>query len=365
MARGQVRSGRSAAGDPWAGPPDGPDARAVVVVGLGPVAAGVAAWLSAHGTRPVRALEEVPSGTSAAETALAGAGSLVLVAHRGDLVASWALPAARRRADGVEHVERALAAAQAARLAHVVVVTSAMVYGAEPQRELISDDAAVMAPAGGLPEGLVGDLLAIEELLGRAGWRGSPRLTVLRPAPMVGPGLDTIMTRHFEAPRLLAVRGVERPWQFVHVDDVAAGLALVLDLELTGPLTVGVPDALPAHEVEAASGLRRIELAAVTAFGTAERLHRVGALPAPSSELAYAVYPWTVASDRLIAAGWEPQRSNSECLDVLLEGVQGRITLAGRRVGAWDAAALGAAGAAVALVGTAAVWRQARSRRRG
>ena len=78
--------------------------------------------------------------------------------------------------------------------------------------------------------------------------------------------------------------------------------------------------------------MRRVELAAATAFGTAERLHRVGVLPAPASELAFVVYPWTVAADRLRAAGWEPRWSSAACLDVLLEGVQGRLPWP---VGAW------------------------------
>lgn len=363
MARGQVRSGRRGAGDPQDGLPDGADPREVLVVGPGPVAAGIGAWFSADGRRPVRVLDDLPS--SAPETTLADVGALVVVPHRGDLAASWAIPPARRRAEVVALVERALAAAKASRVAHVVVVTSAMVHGAAPDQAVITDDAPVISPAGGLPEGVVGDLLAAEAVLARFARRNPGLVSVLRPAALVGPGIDTIMTRHFEAPRLLAVRGVPRPWQFVHVDDVAAAIALVLDARLAGPFTVGVPGPLSAAEVEAAAGLRRIELAAATAFGTAERLHRVGALPAPSSELAYAVYPWTVDAGGLLAAGWEPQRSSSECLDVLLEGVQGRLALAGRRVGARDAAALGAAGAAVALIGTAAVWRRARTSRRG
>lgn len=363
MARGQVRSGRRGARDPQGADAGGADPREIVVVGPGSVAAGIGAWLSADAAMPVRVLDDLPS--SGTEAALADVGSLVVVAHRGDLAASWAVPPARRRAEVVALVERALAAARSARVSHVVVVTSAMVHGAAPDRPVITDDDPVMPLPGGLPEGVVGDLLAVEEVLARSSRRGAPMVTVLRPAALVGPGIDTIMTRHFEAPRLLAVRGVARPWQFVHVDDLAAAVALVLDARLAGPFTVGVPGPLPAHDVEAAAGLRRIELAAATAFGTAERLHRVGALPAPSSELAYAVYPWTVDSGGLLAAGWEPQRSSSECLDVLLEGVQGRIALAGRRVGARDAAALGAAGAAVALIGTAAVWRRARTSRRG
>jgi UDP-glucose 4-epimerase len=360
MARGKVRSGRS---DGRALRSEGPAGLDLVVVGPGPVAAGIGAWFSAQGARGVRMLDGLPGREP--EAALAGSGAAVLVAERGDLAASWALPAALRRTEGVDQAGRVLDAARASGVGHVVVVSSAMVYGAAPHRGVIDDDAPVMAPEGGPPEGLVGDLLAIEEVLGRAARRRAPRLTVLRPAPVVGPGVDTIITRHFEALRLLAVRGVERPWQFLHVDDLAAAVALVLDAGLTGPLTAGATDTLSPRDVEVASGLRHIELAAATAFGTAERLHRVGALQAPSSELAYAVYPWTVASDGLLAAGWEPRWSTAQCLDVLLEGVQGRIALAGRRVGARDAAALGAAGAAVALIGTAAIWRQARTRRRG
>ncbi|MGV8979004.1 MAG: NAD-dependent epimerase/dehydratase family protein [Cellulomonas sp.] len=363
MARGQVRSGRREAQDASTALPGSADTREVVVVGPGSVAAGIGAWFSVDGERPVRVLDDLPPDSP--EAALADVGSLVVVPHRGDLAASWALPADRRRAEVVERVQRALAAARTAGVPHVVVVTSAMVHGAAPDRSVITDDAPVMSPAGGIPEGVVGDLLAVEQLLARFARRGRPRVTVLRPAALVGPGIDTIMTRHFEAPRLLAVRGIARDWQFVHVDDLAAAVALVLDADLVGPFTVGVPGPMSAHDVETAAGLRRIELAAATAFGTAERLHRVGALPAPSSELAYAVYPWTVEAGGLLAAGWEPQRSSSECLDVLLEGVQGRITLAGRRVGARDAAALGAAGAAVALIGTAALWRRARTSRRG
>ena len=121
---------------------------------------------------------------------------------------------------------------------------------------------------------------------------------------------------------------------------------------------------LSAADVERLSGMRRIELAAVTAFGTAERLHRVGVLPVPASELAYAVYPWTVDPERLRAAGWVAEHDAEECLRVLLEGVRGRVALAGRQVEGRDIA-LGAASAAVALLGTAAVWRQARQRRYG
>ena len=169
-------------------------------------------------------------------------------------------------------------------------------------------------------------------------------------------------TRHFEAPRLLAVRGVETVWQFCHVEDVGTAAALAVEHRLQGPLTVGTTVPLSAEEVEKVSGMRRVEIPPGLAFGTAERLHRVGVLPMPAGDLAYVVHPWVVSSARLRELGWSPRHDGQECLAVLLEGVRGRHALVGRRVDRRDAA-LGAAGAAVALVGTAAVLRQARSRR--
>ena len=338
----QVRSGRS-----------GVD---VVVVGSGPVATALAARLPGR----TRTVAEVPAVDPA--SALAGARVVVLVAHDGLMLATGRGPDAH--APAVAHTQRVLAAAREVRADHVVVISSALVHGAWAGRPVIHDGDPLLRGKDAPDEGLVGHLLAVEAVVARAARRRSPLLTVLRPAALVGTGVDTFVTRHFEAPRLLVLRGVEREWQFVHLADVAAAVELVLERGLTGPLTLGAPDVLGAAQVQAAAGMRTVALAPATAFGTAERLHRVGVLPAPAAELSYVVYPWTVASDGLTAAGFTPRWSSAACLDVLLEVVQGRVAVAGRRVGTRDAAALGAAGAAVALVGTAAIWRQARGRRR-
>lgn len=355
----QVRSGRTrddVAGTTAKRAPTSDVARLeALVVGVGPVAAAIAAaW-----DGPVRRADEVPLLEPGA--VVEGADVVVLVTYPGDLTAS---ARGSDHADVVAHTQRVLAAARATGVRHVVAVTSAVVHGAWAGRPTIHDDEPVLSGAAAPRDGIVGHLLAAEAVLARGVGRRGPLLTVLRPAAVVGGGADTFVTRHFEAPRLLTVRGAVREWQFVHVDDVASAALFVVQHGLTGTLTVGAPDLLSPEEVERAAGMRHVELAAATAFGTAERLHRVGVLPAPASELAYVVYPWTVAADALTAAGWTPRWSSADCLRVLLEGVQGRLAVAGRRLGSRDAAAIGAAGAAVAVIGTAAVWRQARGRRR-
>ena len=293
---------------------------------------------------------------------LADVDVVVHVAAAADLEAALAVPTAERRARAVRTAQAVFTAAAAAGVSRVVAVTSAMVYGADPDNPIpLAEDAPLRAVGD---TGLVGDMLEVEQLLERVP-RVHPgvRTAVLRPAALVGPGVDTVTTRHFEAPRLLTISDGPTVWQFCHVDDLAEAVATAVVADLDGPLTVGCEGVLSEQSVERLSGMRRLELPLALARGTAERLHRVGVLPMPPEDLAYTAFPWVVASTRLREAGWAPRYDNETCLGVLLEQVRGRHALAARRVDRKEAA-LGAAGAAVALVGTAAAWRQARVRRR-
>lgn len=269
---------------------------------------------------------------------------------------------AGRSTRNVRGTQTVLTAAAASGVRRVVLCTSAMVYGALPDNPVpLSED----APLRALPDtSLVGDLLEIERLAEQAR-RTHPGLdvTVARPAAVVGPGVDSVLTRHFEAPRLLVLRGSRPRWQFCHVDDLASGLELCALGVVKGVITVGCEGWMEQEEVEQLTGLRRIELPSSLAFATAERLHRLGVIPAPASDLQYVVHPWVVPSTRLREAGWRPVYDNPTTLGVLLEQVQGHHAVAARRLGRRDAT-IGAAGAAVAVAGTAALVRHARKKRR-
>ncbi|MFP5333868.1 MAG: NAD-dependent epimerase/dehydratase family protein [Actinomycetes bacterium] len=294
--------------------------------------------------------------------ALEGVDVVVHVACPTDLEAALAEPPLTRRARVVRSAQAVFTAAAAVGARRLVTVTSAMVYGAVPDQPVPLPEGAPPRAVG--DSGLVGDMLEVEELVARVpGAHPSLRTTVVRPAALVGEGVDTVITRHFEAPRLLAASDVPTLWQFCHVDDLGEAVATAVERELDGVLTVGCEGVLTQQAVEHISGMRRLELPVALALGTAQRLHRARVLPMPPEDLAYVVYPWVVPSTRLREAGWRPRYDNETCLGVLLEEVRGRHAVAGRRVDRKDAA-LGAAGAAVALVGTAAAWRQARSRRR-
>jgi len=290
---------------------------------------------------------------------LAGADAVV------HLAVDWSLqtPPAERSALNVRGTQTVVTAAAAAGIPRVVLVTSAAVYGAlEDNPTPLAEDAPLQAP----PEGIVADLLEIERVADDAR-RVHPGLTVtvVRPAALVGPGVDTILTRHFASPRLLCIKDTAPTWQFCHVEDLASALVVAALGGVSGAVTVGCDGYLDQQRLEDLSGMKRVEVPATLAWATAERLHRVGVTPAPASELAYVMHPLVVPSTALRAAGWRPEHDNESCLQAVLDEVRGEVSVAGRRLGRRDATVAGAsaAGATVAVLGAAAFVRAARRAR--
>jgi nucleoside-diphosphate-sugar epimerase len=266
-----------------------------------------------------------------------------------------------RRAFNVRGAQTVLTAAAAGRVGRAVLVTSAMVYGARPDNPVPLEESA--PPAADLDGSVVGDLLEIEQLARRSA-AAHPGLdvTVVRPAALVGDGIETAVTRHFEAPRLLTVKGTRPRWQFCHVDDLVSALELTAAGELTGRFAVGCEGWLEQEDVEEISGLRRLELPSGLTFGAVQRLHRAGLTPVPVVDLNFIVYPWVVDCRALRDAGWRPQHGNAEAFRILLDQRSSRLAVAGRRLARKDTAAVAAG--TVAVVGTAAIVRAARRRRR-
>jgi nucleoside-diphosphate-sugar epimerase len=276
-------------------------------------------------------------------------------------------PTEQRRAINVRGTEVLIEAAVAAGVQRIVLLTSAMVYGALATNAVpLDEDApAVTEP----PDGLVGDWVAMEQAAcSRTSEEGAPELTVVRPASLVGPLSDALMPGLFEAVRLFGVRDARCHWQFCHVDDLLDALVAAALGRVTASVTVGCEGWLSRDEVEVISGMRSVVVRSAVAFASADRLHRVGALAAPSSDLHYLVHPWVVGSQQLRKTGWEPRWTNEAALREhlrLLGDRAGRILVVVDRKDATRAAAGAAAGAGatLAVIGSLALAR-ARARRR-
>jgi nucleoside-diphosphate-sugar epimerase len=274
---------------------------------------------------------------------------------------------AERRAVNVRGTEVLLDAAAAAGVRRVVLLTSAMVYGAHPGNPVpLDEDAPVQT---GLPDGLVGDWVAMERAAFEAAGGARPLdVTMIRPASLVGLVSDALLPGLFEAVRLLAIRDGRCRWQFCHTDDLIDAVVAAATGVVSGAVTVGADGWLEQAEVESLAGMRSVVLRQSVAFATAQRLHRIGALSSPSSDLHYLVHPWVVGAQRLRATGWTPRWDNEAALNEhlrLLGDRAGRSLVVVDRKDATRAAAGAAAGAGatLAVIGSLALAR-ARSRRR-
>jgi hypothetical protein len=158
---------------------------------------------------------------------------------------------------------------------------------------------------------------------------------------------------------LAAVRGVpvgddDPPGQYLHLDDLASAVALVVRDGLTGVFNVAPEGWIDGDTLRALQGGPRVRLPGRVAERIASWRFRAGISPTPPGLLPWTSSSWVVAADRLRAAGWTPTHTNEEAF------------VAGHRPSPWatvsprrrqelalavsaGVAALGATGATIAI----------------
>jgi nucleoside-diphosphate-sugar epimerase len=323
-----------------------------------PIGAAFVTRMREHPANPV--VVDVDAGAPDLASQLAGVHTVVHLA----VDRSTDAPAEERRSTNIAGTSLLLDAVQGAGVRRVVLLTSAMVYGAAPANPIPLDEDGPLAASPS--DGLVGDWLAVERLAAarQAVSDGDLEVVSVRPASLIGPVTDPLLPGLFEAIRLLALRDGHCLWQFCHHDDLLDALAAAAIGAVAGAVTVGCEGWLERADVEALAGMRSVVLPASAAFATAERLHRIGVLSGPASDLLYLQHPWVVGSQRLREIGWSPRWTNEATLEEHLNHLGGR---AGRGMMVVDrkyaTRAAAGAGATLAVIGSLALARS-RSRRR-
>jgi nucleoside-diphosphate-sugar epimerase len=260
----------------------------------------------------------------------------------------------------VEDAHGLLDSAGSAGVQHLVVLSTAMVYGAWADNPVPLTEEATLRPVPSLCFAV--ERAEIERLVHE--WRGGhPGVTasILRPCVAVSPETSTWMGRSLWQTGAVRSDDLEPPAQFVHLDDLAAAVDLARRERLDGPFNVA-PDGwiAPDQLRELAPPSSRLRLPAPVASRLAGWRWRLGLTPTPPEVLPYTVHPWVVANDRLRAAGWVPGHSNEEAF---VAGVRAGplSTMNPRRR---QELALGVVGGAVALAVGGAVFAVVRGRRR-
>ncbi len=111
------------------------------------------------------------------------------------------------------------------------------------------------------------------------------------------------------------MRGASPPFQVVHVDDVVRAIALVVRDDHQGVLNVAADGWLSAEALQELVPRPMVPALPVDVLrrGLA-RMWSSGVGDTPPSVVPYLVHPWVVASDRLLALGWQPRHTNEETI---------------------------------------------------
>lgn len=227
-------------------------------------------------------------------------------------------PEARRRArdaneDNVRGLVHVLEAAAEAEVPAVILASSATVYGAWADNPVpLSEDAPLRPnPAFAFA---VGKAEAERLLAEWADKHPEVKVAVLRPAVTVG-GVERPLYQALGGTRALRSADDSRPVQYLHVDDLASAILLVLNRRLAGVFNVA-PDAGIREDTARAlaGGLARVALPARLAGAVAAWTWDLWRSGVPKEALPYSLHPWVVASDRLRAEGWRPRYTSEEAL---------------------------------------------------
>lgn len=251
--------------------------------------------------------------------------------------------------EGTRHL---LAAAGAVGVRHVVVLSSATVYGAWPNNPVPLTEEAPVRPNPGLSYAT--HKAEVERLAHEwADAHPAAGVTVLRPTVAVAAERTAWLAQSLWSGAGLRPGDAEAPSQFVHLDDLADAVDLARREQLRGAFNVAPDGWIKADDLRALAGRGpNLRLPERMVTRVAAWRWKFGLTPTPPGVVAYLANPWVVANDRLRAAGWEPQNSNEEAY-VSSHRPTGWSALSGRRR---QEVALGVVGVGVvAIVATTAL----------
>lgn len=254
----------------------------------------------------------VPAGDVDAADSADGADTAARVDIAVHLAAGDHDTRARRRENVTTGAAALLETADERGVQHLVLLSSAMVYGAWANNPVPLTEDAALRPD--LDFVFARQLASVEQMVDD--WRTSApgrTATVLRPvASMAADGTSSLA-------RALAAgmgqrSGEEDPAaQFLHLDDLAAAVVLAAEQRLDGVYNVAPDGWVAGDRVRALAGSRpTIKLPDRLAEVVARIRWRFQRGPIPPGLRSYTKSPWLVANDRLKQAGWRPTVTNEQ-----------------------------------------------------
>lgn len=264
---------------------------------------------------------------------------------------------ARRRQSATEGFTIALA--EAPRATHLVLVSSAMVYGAWANNPVPITEEAVLRPD--VEFVYARQLGAVEQLADE--WRlarPGRSVTVLRPAVAMAADGTSGLAAALAAGMGQRFGEEDPPAQFLHIDDLASAVVLAAEQRLDGVYNVAPDGWVAGERVRALAGaVPRLKLPDRISELVGNLRWRFERGPIPPGLRGYTRWPWLIANDRLKAEGWSPTVTNEQAY---VEGTEAKwwTIISPKRRQEIALAALGASLLTIAAV----IWRGVRRARR-
>ncbi len=273
-------------------------------------------------------------------------GDLTAAFSGADTVVHLAEDSSRRgdAAAALRLLNAVLAAVDRSEVAHLVVLSSATVYGAHADNPIPLTESEPLRPNVELEFAVTKQLIEARSVE----WaeRQGRDVAILRPTTTVSETGVSWVAAAIRAAASVRPDQADPPVQFLHHEDLAAALAMVAGRRLSGAFNVA-PDGWIGPEAfrELIGGVQvRVPVQLNDRLLAAGR--RFGIRPTPEGIEPYVRYPWVVANDRLRSAGWAPSLSNEETYVISTPSPPWAMSAQRRQEVALGVAGLGLAGAA-------------------
>lgn len=241
-----------------------------------------------------------------------------------------------------------LDAVERAGVTRLVVVSSALVYGALASNAVPLTEDAVVHPDHGMRPAV--ELAEIEREVGD--WReevASISTTILRTAPVVAEEAPGWLASELHRSLAYPVADHDPHFQYLHVHDLADAVLTVLGRPFDGVCNVAPDGWLTGPERRALETRPRVRVPRSAARAAASLRGAARGTDGPEGIQSYVTHPWVLANDRLRTLGWEPSVTSDEAYVAAFRAAPWSMVSSSRR----QELALGAAGVAVVGIGAA------------
>src|SRR3954454_4493052 len=220
----------------------------------------------------------------------------------------------------VNGTRNVLEAASVAGTEQVLVASSSTAYGAFPDNpEPITEEHPVRGVAG---FSYARDKAESDRLCQLWALEHPERtMTIVRPCIVFGEAVDNYIVRLWLKNPFRADFGMaDPPLQFVHVDDVAEALILLLEGRHAGAYNVAADGYISVIEASDLLGLkaRRVPYKLYKRFAAALWNARVS--ESPAGQLEFVIHPWVASNERLKeTTGWSPRWTSREVFELTMK----------------------------------------------